>query len=329
MGMLRSAVLWSLTVVCCLGSIAEAAEPRAAEDAAQAITPSAPAVGFTVGTKYVSDYVFRGVSNSDRRGSAWTFLEAQYLNNFVYTGISTEEVRIPTRAAFEMDFSAGIRPTFDKFTFDLGIIYYNYPNERRVLTPFAQIGTLPLTTANSDFYEGAAKVLYSASDDWTFGLNFYHSPSWFGTHAVSSYLSGVAVNKLPPTFFPFLPEKHANAFLLSSEVGYFFLGAARNSATGPFDVETRRFPVLNLPSYLYANIGITYTWKNFLVDVRYHTTTLSKGQCFAFTGDLRGVYNGGTSRWCGDVIAGSITWQASTADPGIFADPAGFRNFLE
>ncbi|MHC2000987.1 TorF family putative porin [Methylobacterium sp. CM6241] len=282
-----------------------------------------PLIGFSFGSRYQTDYNFRGVSQSNLQGSYQTFFEAQFLNNFAYAGFATYQTRLPTRPDMEFDLIAGIRPTFGKFAFDLGILYYFYPNEQQVVLP----GGTAFSTKNSDFYEAAGKMLYTATDALTLGTNVFFSPNFFGTHAISTYASGTAAYALPASLFPFLPEAYAGGFSLSSELGYFFLGAAKNSATG-FNADIGRFNSINLPSYLYGNVGLSYTYKNIVLDVRYHNTDLTKTECAVFSGDFRQVTNGGTSKWCGDAVIGSITFQTSTAAPGIYAEPGGFLNLF-
>ena len=285
-----------------------------------------PLIGFSFGSRYQTDYNFRGVSQSNLQGSYQTFFEAQFFNNFAYAGFATYQTRLPTRPDMEFDLVAGIRPTFDKFAFDLGILYYFYPNETRL---FNADGITPFTTANTDYYEAAGKVLYTATDALTLGANVFFSPNFLGTHANSTYASGTAAYTLPATLFPFLPETYAGGFSLSSELGYFFLGSAKSSATGAFgSAAPGRFPSFNLPSYLYGNVGLSYTYKNIVLDVRFHDTTLTKRECAAFTGDFRQLTNGGTSKWCGEAVIGSITFQTSTAAPGIYAEPGGLSNLF-
>ncbi|WP_019905042.1 TorF family putative porin [Methylobacterium sp. 77] len=282
-----------------------------------------PLIGFSFGTRYQTDYNFRGVSQSNLQGSYQTFFEAQFFNNFAYAGFATYQVRLPTKPDMEFDLVAGIRPTFDKFAFDLGILYYFYPNEQQL---FNNNGS-PFTTRNTDYYEAAGKMLYTATDSLTVGTNVFFSPNFLGTHANSTYASGTLAYTLPASFFPFLPEAYAGGFSLSSELGYFFLGSAKSSATG-FDASIGRFASFNLPSYLYGNVGLSYTYKNIVLDVRYHNTDLTKTECAAFSGDFRQITNGGTSKWCGDAVIGSITFQTSTAAPGIYAEPGGFLNLF-
>ena len=45
----------------------------------------------------------------------------------LYVGIGGASIAFPNRAAAEIDFYAGYRPTFGKFAFDFGVWYYWYP----------------------------------------------------------------------------------------------------------------------------------------------------------------------------------------------------------
>lgn len=317
------------------GNAAVAADmPAPKELPAEAKAPE-PLVGFSFYSQYASDYNFRGISNSNRQGSYQSFFEAQFFNNFAYGAFYTWQTRLPTKPDFEFDLAAGIRPTFDKLSLDLGVVYYFYPNEQRLvnsaLPPITNGVVTPgyfLTTANSDFYEFYGKALYQATETLSIGANIFHSPNWFGQHAVGTYTSGTFAFTLPAQWFSFLPEAYAGGFSISGEGGHYFLGAAKTSATG-FDPTIGRFTSVDLPSYNYGNIGVSYTYKNLVLDLRFHTTDLNPRQCFTLTGDYRGYINGGRSGWCGDAIIGSIRWQASTSSPGIYAEPGGLWDFFK
>ena len=282
-----------------------------------------PLIGFSFGSRYQTDYNFRGISQSNRQGSYQTFFEAQYFNNFAYTGFATYQTRLPTRPDMEFDLVAGIRPTFDKFAFDFGVIYYFYPNE----TPLFAAPGVPFTTKNTDFIEYAGKVLYTATDSLTVGANVFFAPNYLGTHTNGTYVSGTLAYTLPASLFSFLPEAYAGGFSISGEGGHYFLGALKNSASG-FNDALGRFNAIDLPSYAYGNVGISYTYKNIVLDARYHTTNLNPVQCGTVSGDFRGLVTGGRSKWCGDAFIGSITFQTSTASPGIYAEPGGLLNLF-
>ncbi len=311
--------------LCCVQAVAaDLAAPK--EMPAEAKAPD-NLIGFSFFSRYATDYNFRGVSQSNRQGSYQTYFEVNFLDNFAYAALAGLQTRLPTQPDFEFDLMAGIRPTWGKFTFDLGFYYYFYPNEKQLFGTGADNNRYPLTQANSDFYEGTARVLYQATESLVLGANLYHTPNFFGTHAIGTYASGTAAYTLPASLFSFLPEDYASGFSISGELGYQTLGAAKSSATGPFNPATGRFPSLNLSSYLYGNVGISYTYKNLVLDFRYHDTDLKPSQCFTYTGDYRGYLNGGTSRWCGAALIGTITVQASTAAPGVFAEPVASSVF--
>ncbi|MEA1835150.1 TorF family putative porin [Methylobacterium durans] len=298
-----------------------AGSAQAADMAAPKVIPPEakvpdPIIGFAFYSQIASDYNLRGVSQSDRQYSYQSFFEAQFFNNFAYAGFYTWQTRLPTRPDFEFDLVAGIRPTFDKLSFDLGVLYYFYPNEQPLI-----LGGTQYTTRNTDYIEYAGKVLYQATPELAIGANVFFAPNYLGQHTNGTYASGTVAYTLPATWFSFLPEAYAGGFSISGEGGHYFLGAAKTSATGfiPFD----------LPSYNYGNIGVSWAYKNLLVDLRFHTTDLSPAQCFNLTGDPKGILRGtGRSDWCGDAVIGSIRWQASTTNPGVYAEPGGFLNIF-
>ena len=45
----------------------------------------------------------------------------------IYAGMAGASISFPNRAAAEIDFYAGIRPTFGKLALDFGLLYYWYP----------------------------------------------------------------------------------------------------------------------------------------------------------------------------------------------------------
>ncbi|WP_244965535.1 TorF family putative porin [Methylobacterium soli] len=321
----------SLATFLCLGQVQAADMPAPPKEMPPEAKAPDPLIGFAFYSQYASDYNFRGVSQSNLQGSYQTFFEAQFFNNFAYAGLYTWQTRLPTRPDFEFDLVAGIRPTFDKLSFDLGVIYYYYPNEQRIFNAAnlaSGIGNPFYTTANTDFIEYAGKALYQATPELAIGANVFYAPNYLGQHTNGTYTSGTLAYTLPATLFPFLPEAYAGGFSISGEGGHYFLGAAKTSVTGLID-GTNRFAAVNLPSYNYGNVGISYTYKNLLLDFRFHTTDLTPTQCYTLTGDYRGAINGGTSRWCGDAFIGSIRWQASTASPGVYAEPGGFLNLFK
>ncbi len=94
------------------------------------VAPEPPAWDIAFGSAIASDYIFRGVTQSNHQGSVAAYFEPRYNINKdhqLYIGIGGASIAFPNRAAAEIDFYAGYRPTFGKFAFDFGVWYYWYP----------------------------------------------------------------------------------------------------------------------------------------------------------------------------------------------------------
>ena len=136
----------------------------------------------------MTDYNFRGITQSAHKPSVAAGFEPRYNcnSNFqLYAGISGESIDFPNRAAAEIDFYGGIRPTFDKLALDFGIWYYYYPggqcfNTRRCApasavarqcTAVIPAGRPKLLAAHGNvakpdasFYECYGKATYTVND---------------------------------------------------------------------------------------------------------------------------------------------------------------------
>ena len=78
----------------------------------------------------MSDYIFRGVTQSNHKPSVAAYFEPRYNVNKdlqLYVGLAGESISFPNRAAAEVDIYGGIRPTFGMFAFDFGVWGYLYP----------------------------------------------------------------------------------------------------------------------------------------------------------------------------------------------------------
>ncbi|ACL62529.1 TorF family putative porin [Methylobacterium nodulans] len=258
-------------------------------------------VSAAFGLRFVSDYNSRGIPQTNRNPGVQGYLEFQMLDGLLYAGIAGEQVDLPNRPSMEMDFSAGIRPTYGAWSFDLGYLFYNYPGERRL----QGLDSTIYTANNADYYEIVGKATYAVNDALILGVNVYYSPSYFGTHAPGTYISGIAKYAIPEGTFGVMPS----GFMLSAEVGHYFLGTTRAS-----------FGRFNLPDYTYGNVGVAYTAKNFTIDLRFHDTTMTKSECGLITADPRSIANGTfRSNWCGAAVIATLSVDVTSKDPGIFA----------
>ncbi len=230
---------------------------------------------FAFGAKAQTDYNFRGISQTDRNPGVAGYGEVRY-DNFAYAGIAAYSVDLATKPLAEIDLTAGIRPVLGPVTFDLGGIYYYYPDE-----------TIPAGYArNADFFEFAGKASYTWNDTVTVGGNAFYTWNWLGTGADATYVSGTLKVALPYNFS------------VSGELGHYFIG----TQTSPGGSAVTN---IKLPDYNYWNAGLTYTWKQVSLDARYHGTDLKKTECYTLTGDLSGARSG-RSKWCGDAFIATL-----------------------
>ena len=273
------------------------------------------------GAGLMSDYNFRGITQSNHKPSVAAYFEPRYninANLQAYAGVSGESISFPNRAAAEVDFYAGIRPTFDKLALDFGFWEYYYPGgecfNMDVAGQCALDGNIPLAgnqfgntiKADLSFYELYGKGTYTVNDQFSFGGSVYWSPSVLNSGASGTYVAGTAKYTLPSV----LP--YDIGWFASADVGNWFLGT-----TDAF------YGNIKLPSYTNWDLGVAFTWKQFTLDLRYYDTNLSKGDCNAFTGDQTATGmgnvsainpNGAGSNWCGASFIAKLSVDLTAAN---------------
>jgi uncharacterized protein (TIGR02001 family) len=265
------------------------------------------------GGALMSDYNFRGISQSDRGPSVTAYVETRYnVNpNFqLYAGSQYWAVDLPTHGSCECDFYAGIRPTVGPLAFDFGFIYYWYPRERQVFVDGAGAATFvpnsnPFTAnGGTDYWEVYGKVTWDViKDRFALGANVYYSPDWLNSGASGLYVSGTAKVTMQSFNFPTLVGSKEVGWYISGEVGHYSLGTADNFAP---------LPAVALPDYWTWNVGVAFTHGVFTLDLRYYDTDLSKGDCLTLTSDLRGLSDGNTpgqSKWCNQAFVVSTKFD--------------------
>ena len=240
------------------------------------------------GSAIMSDYNFRGITQSNHHPSVAAYFEPRY--NFSdslqgYLGLSGESISFPNRAAAEIDFYGGIRPTFGKLALDFGVWYYWYPGgtcfnaavpgECRDNADLFT-GGLPINgnvvKADLSFWEIYGKATYTVNDAFSFGGSVYWSPSVLNSGADGTYIAGTAKYTLPTV----LPG--GIGWFISADLGHWFLG------TSDSFYAVQGFPGgIPYKSYTNWDVGVAFTWKQFTLDLRYYDTDLNKGDCNAFT----------------------------------------------
>jgi uncharacterized protein (TIGR02001 family) len=247
---------------------------------------------FTVGGGLTTNYLFRGISQSNNAASVNANAELRYTfsNTWAaYVGAAgssiklTDQVPSPT---MELDLMGGVRATFGAFSADLGGIAYVYP---AATTPNAVFPT------NPTFYEGYAKLGYTITETISVGGNAYYSPSFLDTGANATYVSATAKWTLPMDF------------ALSGEFGRQYFGTTDAQHKNVAGVGN-----FNLPDYNYWNAGLSYGYKFATLDLRYHGTDLSKEKCADITGTTNG--SGTQSKYCGAAVVGTISFALAGKD---------------
>ncbi len=278
----------------------------------------------------MTDYVWRGVTQSGHNPSATAFFEPRYNINSnwqLYAGVSGESIHFANSAAAEIDFYGGVRPTFGPLAMDFGIWEYYYPGGTCYGNgPLQPAAGLPGTSClvppwisgnvakkDASFYEIYAKATYTIGA-WSFGPTFYYSPNFLNTGADGEYLSGIVTFTAP-----------ASWSLLNGQVGWYVSGEYGRQWFGTSDafygIAGAPAPAsyangIPEPDYNTWNVGLGFTWKVFTLDLRYSDSDLSKEACSAFTSDP-GAIPGGTatainpggftSDWCGATFIAKLS----------------------
>ena len=262
------------------------------------------------GSAIMNDYIFRGVTQSNHKPSVAAYFEPRYnvtKDLQLYIGTSAESISFPNRAAAEVDFYGGIRPTFGMFAFDFGVWGYLYPGGQC----FGAQGTVPAPTNNcGSFGQGIDFGVPGIGGLPINGNVAKKNASFYEVYGkVNITINDQFAGRLQRVLFAELPElrrlgqlrvdhrqvDRARRHFGTSGVGMYVSGEFGRQWLGTSDafygttVATAfggPFPNgIPEPSYNTWNIGIGFTYKVFTLDLRYSDTNLSKGDCNAFTSD--------------------------------------------
>jgi hypothetical protein len=284
------------------------------------VAPDPPAWDVAFGSAVASDYIFRGITQSNHSPSVAVYFEPRYNINKdlqIYAGLGGASIAFPNRASAEVDIYGGIRPTFDKLSLDFGGWYYWYPRGQCFNTSppggAECIAALPngnTIKQNLSFFEAYAKFSFAVTDAFSIGGNFYYSPSFLNSGADGEYVSGTAkytFAALSNGVTPYISGEFGRQFFGTTDA-FYGLGAGSAFPNG-----------IPYADYNTWNVGFGWTYKVFTVDLRYSDTDLSKGNCNAFTGDFTagGTPAGGNvtainpgglgSNWCGSAFIARLS----------------------
>jgi hypothetical protein len=299
-----------------LAALTVSAAPASAADLIGKARPMAvaapPAWDIAFGAAIASEGVFRGVSQTAERPGVQAYFEPRYnihKDSQLYVGIAGASISFPNRAAAEVDFYGGWRPTLGKLAFDFGAIYYWYPGGQcfhfnpAFGADCAANGALPLNgnvvKRDLSFWEIYAKATYAVTDAFAIGAAVFYSDSVLNSGAEGVFVSGNAKYTFPAF-------SNGVQVYASGEVGYWDLGTSDSfySIAG-----VPGAPGIDYFNYTTWNLGVGWTWKVFTLDLRYHDTDMNKGDCNAFTSDHTASSAGSSitpinpvgfsSNWCG------------------------------
>lgn len=274
------------------------------------------------GSAIMSDYVFRGVTQSNHKPSVTAYFEPRYNINpnlQLYVGSSFESISFTNRAAAEVDIYGGIRPTFGPVAFDFGVWGYLYPGGQCIDSGGGNCGpgvfeVLPnfgSMKKDVSFYEVYGKVNYTFNDYFTLGGNVFYSPNFLNTGADGTYASITGKLTAPTTWFG---SSGVGAYV-SGEFGRQWLGTSDAFYGTGIVGDPFQFGI-KYADYNTWNVGVGFTYKVFTLDLRYSGTDLSKGNCNAFTSDFTASQAGNAtainpggfgSKWCGDTFIAKLS----------------------
>jgi len=162
-------IIWLATASLVLVSATAHAVPPDTSSMPQLVLPQAtpdeeiiPGPVFTYSVTAASNYIFRGVSQTENGAAVFGAARVSYDQFYAGTGIENVDFHNSTDA--EYDLSAGWTPKFEGFRFDLGLIRYGYINAP------SHIDTIE--------YKG---VILHDFGPVTFGAGINYTPNYFGS----------------------------------------------------------------------------------------------------------------------------------------------------
>jgi len=234
-----------------------------------------------------TEYVFRGFSQTAQGPAVQggydltcgIFYAGVWASNLDFAGdvpgASFDVTGAPYDASIEMDWYLGIKPVTGKITWDLGVIYYSYPNKSN---PGLDLNYLELKV-------GASAELWK---DGTLGVTVFWSPE-YQLESGSTWTVETGFTQVFPKFKALHREWTPSFSAL--------LGWQSNEGNNSY-----KFSYGNGDDhYLYWNVGFTFGFlEKWSIDLRYWDTNLSsnsggsafcKGQTFQcderFVGTLK------------------------------------------
>lgn len=253
-------------VLSVVAALAVTAAPAFAADmpvkgkiAAPVAAPSPFDINF--GTALTTDYILRGISQSNRKPAIQGYFEPSFkINDMIqlYAGIWGSSLYTGFANA-EFDIYGGARFSYGAFGLDVGYVFYDYPGSNT---------TNIVGNSDLNYGEVYVKPSYKVTDWLTVGGTIYWGDNWGNSGSTAVYYTGNAAVTLPA----FLPLGIATS--ISGEIG-----------RQTFDSTLNALGVLDYTTW---NVGIAFNYKAVTLDLRYYDTDLDAAaasfQCISTTG---------------------------------------------
>jgi uncharacterized protein (TIGR02001 family) len=218
-------------------------------------TPEPRRCTFSANAALTTDYIFRGMSQTREGPAVQGGFDATC--GMFYAGVwasslDWEYAGIIQQATLEMDWYGGVKFNTGKIAWDLGVIYYSYPNFNDVIVGREANYVELKVNASGEIWKGG-----------TLGGTVYFSPDYQYETGNVWTLEGSFSQTLPVIFGKITPT-------FSALVGYQFATSDKalyiSNVTGDDS------------KYTYWNAGVTFALdKNWSLDVRYWDTNIGNG----------------------------------------------------
>jgi uncharacterized protein (TIGR02001 family) len=215
------------------------------------VAPAAPAeerkFTWSFNIDGTSDYIFRGISQTDNDPAIQGGLDASY--GILYAGWWASQLDFEAAlndAQVEMDWYGGIRPKWHNINFDFGVIYYSYPGATYFTSPF---------NTHLDYLEWKAGASSEICKNFVIGGTVYFSDDYFSETGRAWTFEGTAAYTLPKVWV-FTPTV--------------------NGLIGYQDGNSNAYLAFNgFSNYVYGNVGLALALEGLTFDFRWWDTNAS------------------------------------------------------
>lgn len=239
------------------------------------------------GVTLTSDYVFRGISQTNNNPALQGYVELDLFDWFYFNVWGSNQnwagnFLVNGDSSLEVDFAGGIRHTWGAFGLDVGAIYYTFPGGSDIF------GVSP---TDFNYWEIYAKPSYAVTDWLSIGAALNWTSDMYASGTDGTALSA----NFKATAASLFGSTDIGAYL-SGEYGYQWLSDTAYNYTNFFGA------FVGISGYSWWNIGVGLTYKAATLDLRYSGSDLDAASC--------GVIIGATNA-CGDKFIASLSFATS------------------